>query len=563
MKNPFVAHWGFLGLILLLAAVPVKAQNMVNELDEKFHLEKSITEKLEQTLKTRLEKNYFEITVEATLHHKSTTVGKKHLEDMKTSDNLQNWYNNEINQATKQNARPFELESVVITLGLSDQVDLKYRENLKIWLQSWVQASFGSRGEAQVIIRPSDVLTKTNKTLSVEDSKFNGVGKFQNLLGMLFLGCAFLLGRLLQGRTRKKSVSYTTPGVEATGIDSDELMQKESIRSLKSKIAWISPGIKRQIEVLIASWSDKESQSYLKIAAYLEALAEGGASMPEGSKTHLPILPAHVHLSIPKALANLQELETFVQLSLYQEIYSEMLAGELVEREPRHHDFEFLQTWSETNLREAFAFLPEPCQVTLLTRLPPSLRRLYSQIADPAKLRSILNYSLTHREASDQELLRELHTWQKGQEQNTSAPDFAFKIAKLREVWSVFSRADEAFWLHQVALTHPEMKDSLACVSTNLAFFGDWSSESIRKFCLLSKSRELAAAGRFLPFLVTPILNACGETTRKEIQLEMENLTEPKLSQNFDKFVAAFDHYVETEQPHQQIFSQQSAKGAA
>ena len=37
------------------------------ELDEKFHVEKSISERLEQTLKTRLDKSYFDITVEAKL----------------------------------------------------------------------------------------------------------------------------------------------------------------------------------------------------------------------------------------------------------------------------------------------------------------------------------------------------------------------------------------------------------------------------------------------------------------------------------------------------------------
>ncbi|MDG0817696.1 hypothetical protein [Bdellovibrio svalbardensis] len=550
--------------LLLFPAMPAHSQNMVSELDEKFHLEKSISERLEQTLKTRLEKSYFDITVEAKLQRKSLPTFKKRFDSANTAEEVQRWYASELNQASRQNNRPFELESLVVTLGLSDQVDPKYQADLKEWLKNWVHSSFGAQGQSQVLIRPSNIINKNNHNQTDENSsKWSGISRYQNLLGMMFLGCAFVLVWHLQGRKRVRTDERSLESLPAQ-TDPNEAIQKELIRTLKTKIAWISPGIQRQIETLVASWTDKENPSYLKMAAYLEALAEGSASMPEASKVQAPFLPAHAHLSLPKALANLQELDTFMQVNLYQEIYSELLVGQLIEREPRHVDFEFIQDWNDKDLLEAFDFLSEPCKVALLVHLPQTMRRRFAQISEPGMLRQILDKSLLYPNVTDAQLLNELESWKQRKIGSVSNAEFALKIAKFREVWSVFSRQDEAMWMHQVVLNHPEMRQVLAREGTHLAFLSYWSSDSIRKFCLSTKSRELAAAAKLLPFLAPAILNACGEGTRNEIQQEMAQLSEPKLSQSFERFIANFDQFVEVEKPqHHSLLQISSTKSAA
>jgi hypothetical protein len=103
------------------------AQNSVDELDEKFHLEKTISDRLEQTLKTRLEKKYFDITVEAQVKRKANANVPpvvKSKNGRLNSDEAQNWY------AKEMNSRPFELDSVMITLTLADEVNPLYREDL-------------------------------------------------------------------------------------------------------------------------------------------------------------------------------------------------------------------------------------------------------------------------------------------------------------------------------------------------------------------------------------------------------------------------------------------------
>ncbi len=566
MTKPYLQSLVLLLGVFLCFTTKSYGQNMVGELDEKFHLEKSISERLEQTLKTRLDKKYFDITVEAKLKRKSTvTSGRARQNPGSVSDpeEIQKWYTGELNQISRMknsnvdSARPFELESLMVTLSLSDQVSAQYNEDLHKWLQQWVQSSFGSKGEAQVITRPSNILTPLEEPHGFWH--WSEISRFQNLLGMLFLSLAFVLGKTFQGRIVKASEKMSEPA------KTDGAEQIELIRNLKIKIAVVSPAIKNRVSELMMQWCDKESQSYLKVAALLEALSEGGAAVNGATLPSIPSLPTQAHLYLPKALANLQELELSLQVSLYQEIYRDLLAGaEPLEKEPRHIDFEFVSSWSDEELKEVFQILSEPQQVALLTRLPQSLRKRYSQIADQDHLRRILRCSLSQHETSDEELLKELQKLQsKKQTPALSNGDMALKLAKLREVWSVFSPLEEALWMHQVVTLYPEAKEILSRDSTPLALLSDWPPETLRKLCLATKTRELAAAAKCLPFLAASIFQVCGESQRMEIQKEMEQLEEPKLNQVFEKFVATFEQFISVETNHRPQNVRQHLKAVA
>ena len=78
--------------IVLMVSVPLQygyAQNSIEEFDEKFHIEKIIAERLEQTLKTRLDKKYFDITVEAKISRKNkNTLQNNQIYKAKTSEQL-------------------------------------------------------------------------------------------------------------------------------------------------------------------------------------------------------------------------------------------------------------------------------------------------------------------------------------------------------------------------------------------------------------------------------------------------------------------------------------------
>ncbi|MGE5087255.1 MAG: hypothetical protein ACM3MG_13195, partial [Bacillota bacterium] len=201
-----VLYFTFFASFILTFTSTTHAQSMVSELDEKFHLEKSISERLEQTLKTRLEKDYFDITVEAHLKRKALNLKvRDHATTDNNSEELQKWYSNQVRSLSRQMAnadgidaaRPFELESLVVTLGLSDRVDAAYREELKGWLQKWVTTSFGTKAEAVVLVRPSNIIQRN------DSSQGSGLSRYQNLLGMIFLGLVFGGAFLIQQRRNR------------------------------------------------------------------------------------------------------------------------------------------------------------------------------------------------------------------------------------------------------------------------------------------------------------------------------------------------------------------------
>lgn len=554
---------------------PTHAQSMVSELDEKFHLEKAISERLEQTLKTRLEKDYFDITVEARLKRKGINVKiRDHASTDISTEDLSKWYSNQMRSLSRQianadgidAARPFELESLVVTLGLSDRVDAKYREELKGWLQNWVTTSFGTKAESVVLTRPSNIAQKNDL------SPASGLSRYQNLLGMIFLGVVFAGAFFFQPRRRATNTTPTimvtepTPVVANTtpALSVEENEHKELIRSLKNKIAWISTGMRAQVDQLIVKWSDSTDQNYLKIAAYLEALAEGGISLNETSRAPVPVLPQHVHAALPKALSHLQDLEAAITLSLYQEIYSEILSGGNLLIETRHPEFDFLRSLTNEELINVFNSGNESFKVALLTRIPSEQRRRFSELLPQEELRRILNYSLVVQEITQDELKEKLEQWQmaKGLQKNPPV-DVKMKFTRLREVSSVLSRLEETLWVKHLISIHPELKDSFMAEGPHMAFMTEWSPDTFRKFCLSTKTRELAAAAKCLPFLETQILATCGEITRKEIQAEMKSLEDARLHQYFDQFTSSFDAFVEGERKTHSSPVKENLKGVA
>ncbi|MBO9668830.1 MAG: hypothetical protein J7501_18675, partial [Bdellovibrio sp.] len=427
----------------LIFTTTAHGQNMVSDLDEKFHLEKAISERLEQTLKTRLEKDYFDITVEARLKRKGVNVKvRDHVSAEASSEDIQKWYSSQMRNLSRQmasaegidTARPFELESLTVTLGLSDKVETPYREELKTWLTKWVEAGFGSKGEAVVLVRPSNIVQR-------DLNQPSGLSRYQNLLGMMFMGLVFAGVYLMQSR-RNRAVPLATSAVvavepqviqttPAVTLLPDDAEQKEMIRTLKNKIAWVSPGVKNQIDGLISKWCDSDQPSYLKIAAFLEALAEGGASLNEGARVTVPTIPADAQAALPKALTHLQELEVSATLSLYQEIYSELLSGGSLALKAPPSEFDFLRTLSDEEMLNIFNSGNQSFKISLLTRLPETQRRRYSELITPEELRNLLNYSLICQELSDEELKGMLEQWKvQAGKPATPSLDIKTKFAK-------------------------------------------------------------------------------------------------------------------------------------
>lgn len=565
-KLHLVKKWiglAFLVQFIFLFSTHSRAQTLVNELDEKFKLEKSISERLEQTLKTRLDKNFFDITVEVKLKIRPVGFSAHRMEEMRHSENFKSLYVSELNQAVRQNSRPYELEALKITLGLSDQIDQKYRESLKAWLTDWANSMFGKIAEAQIIIRPSNVTLTKNSPFQggFWEALNSSLARYQNFLGMIFLGLVILFMRYFPAN-KKSAVNAIEPVPQVVAlplsevaasepmlVSSDDSNKRNNLLSLKKKIAWLSSGMVSHTENLISLWMERDAKSHLKIAAWLEALAEGSSGAAENYRAPIPTLPPAVHALLPKTLAALNEMDLGSQYNLFQEVYSDILAGEYQEKEPRYQDFEFLQRWPESDLIQAFNHLERSSQVTFLSRLPKAVRKKLSASLDQNLLRDVLTSSLQQEPATDEQLLKDLLAWDEVHhpKPRKASPDFVYNIIKLRDAWSALPPLEEALWLYQAVLNYPELKEKLSHCKDNVAFLGDLAPEQLRKICMMTKTRELAAVIKLLPFLRSPILGVCGEMMKRDVLNEEVILVEPALTQNFNKFVDAYQKTIRDE----------------
>lgn len=519
--------------ILILFSVQTRAQNNVHDLDEKFRLEKVISERLEHTLQTRLEKDYFDVSVEVKIRPLPT----RGLANIETESN-----------------RPYETESVTITLGLSDQVKNSYKESLRVWLSKWTQTSFGEKGSFNVVVRASN---KAEKVIpQVKTSEFD-ISRYQNLIGLLFVGLVFGASFLYQfARHRKASTSLpqglseqplltvSNSASETTPLQGNA---QSILDSVKTKIALLTPSLPAQVEHMVQKWSYGETENHIKLIAFIEALAEKSSSLNRDNKSSIPTLAPHMHAKLAHGLIEFQNYDPHYQLSLYQEIYTELLLGSPLAIESMAQEYRFIEQLADTDFQNLIAFLDDTYKVALLNHLTNDQRRQFCALVGEQEFSRLLNHSLNCKEPSETEFNEKINEWHKDQKDNFDS-HLEIKFAKIEEIISSFSRLEEARFLHQLVQTQPEILPYMQRQRPQIAFMAHWSSAALKKFCHSNKTRELAAAAVSLPFLHELLLKNCGPSTRIALELEILNLTDPtKIKKSFEDFVNSFDLFARTQ----------------
>lgn len=560
-------------IICFFASVNTNAQSSVHDFDDKFRIEKTITDRLEQTLKTRLDKAYFDITVDAQIAKRHDPASRS-LHDkvvFKSSgerDLLQTWLLQEISQ----NNKALEIQSLKITLGLSDKVQASYRQDLGKWLQEWTLASFGSMATSEVTLRPTDVITKDSYTESPLAHFLSGLSAFQNLIGMLFLGGIFLVTYF---KSRHRDVTPTNPSKEVITLNTTENISnlpevefnekdQNHLRSLKTRVALVSKTMSNQAEYLISRWGTKEHENLIKIVTLLEAMAESGISLDAIQNQTLPVLSREASASLSKAFLDLHKMSNSEQIEILEEIYSELVAGNLMRLSSHHSSFEFLDKLNGNELKSIFEQLSSSEQITLLAKLPDNTKLKLANAVDAAFMNKLLENSFELSYSSDQELLEQLKKIGvlNGKTVLPTSDNMEQKIHRLREMWAAFSPREEILWMHHFVERNAEMKKYFENEPNHLAFLAEWPQEKLRRLCLQTTTHELAAAAKCLPFLSPAILGVCGEATRQEIQNCMQSLEEPRLTKKFERFLQTYEAYLLDDQFPQQK-DQAASKGAA
>lgn len=545
--------YGFIFLVFFSSAL--NANGTIKNLDEKFQIEKAIAERLEQTLKTRLDKAHFEIAVDAQIK----TTGAELPQNANTKvvykangerDVLQTWLLKEMSQ----NKKSVEFESIKITLSLSDKVRPEYREELGKWLSNWTTLVLGASASSEILVRPTNVLNKDPNSEDLLSKVFSILGTFQNLIGMLFLGGIFLIAFFKSRPTEIKKPVQTN---EIITINATEEMQKlpqvgpeakdqENLKTLKIRVGVVGKTMASQVEYLINRWATKEHEHLLKIVALLEALAENGSALENLQIQALPVLSKDASASLSKAFADLQSMSVDRRIELLEEIYTELVAGNLIRLSSSQPAFEFLEYFEASKLKEIFSHLRGPYQVSLLAKMSDNAKRNFTNFVGPDFVNKLFEASLETHQISDEDLLEALKkSGANTRKEKMWKSDFTEQsIQKVRQLWAGLSRKDETLWLYQFVIKNPEMKKFFQNERKHLAFLSEWSALELRKFSLKTKTNELAAAIKSLPHLHEPILNVCGIKMRAEVSQCMVNLEEPRLSEYFDNFTATYDAYI-------------------
>lgn len=549
----------------------------VNNFDEKFEIEKAIAERLEQALKTRLDKAYFDITVDAQI--KTTNTESSQNSNTKVvykangeKDILQTWLLKEISQKRKA----VEVESIKITLGLSDKVRAEYREDLGKWLNNWTVAVLGSSASSEILVRPTNVLNNDPNSEDVVSKVFTILGTFQNLIGMIFLGGIFLMAFFKSRPNEIKKPVQTNQTNEIITLNATEQIQnisrveyqtkdQEFLKTLKIRVGVVGKTMSTQVEYLINRWATKENEDLLKIVTLLEALAESGSALENLQAQSLPILSKEASASLSKAFTDLHNMPIDRRIVLLEEIYTELVAGNLVRLTSNQPAFEFLEIFEPAKLVEIFSHLRGPYQVSLLAKMSDGAKRNFINIVGSDFINKLFEASLETHHISDEDLLEAIKkSGANTRKEKIWKSDFTEQsVQKVRQLWAGISRKDETLWLYQFMNKNPEMKRHFENEKNHLAFLGEWSTHDLRKFALKTQTNELAAAIKSLPHLSQPILNVCGIKMRDDVVKFIETLEEPKLSEYFESFTATYDDYLLTEVTPEDTTQGLFDKGAA
>lgn len=501
-----------------------------DSLTEKYNLEKSITERIEQSLKPRIEKGYFDVSVDVRLapaRHAST--GKD--------------YN--------------AIQSVKITLGISDKVNPSYRMALEDWIKKWSESSFGAKGEAEIVVRGSEDASLSEKN-QPKENWLSILVKMQNLLGMIFLGVILAAMRFVSFKTKSTAgnlpveasqlpvVVDTMSEVKKIAVSSEVSINRADdeghLQTLRLKIAMLVPNALERTEGLINKWSQSVNPQYIKIAALMDALTESWRFSAEKSKTASPSLPPACLSVLPDALFNLQNLKYEEKLFLYKEIYADLISENVLDIHAE--ELSFLNELTDSQVTSLMEVLTETEKVTVFMQMSSEMKYRYLAGLPQGQVDTLLEQSLSMEPISYKDIRKKIQDWQSavllgGQDAHKNH----MRLAKLRESVSQLSIEDEATWLFRAYQKH---RDSIHKIHPDLNQIGlipFWPHEKIQKLCMSTKSRDLAAAIEKIPFLKEPFLRACGDTTRNEILKASLNFTEDSLAKSMESFITTFNEF--------------------
>lgn len=562
-------------LFFLMTSVS-NAQNSINELNEKMRLEKEIKQMLNETLRSRLSESDFNTEVEVKLMYVNSQMLNS--DEYRYKKSSQEKMQLVINNSAQLN---YEIENVKVDLQLSSAISEKYKANLSSWLNNWTDSYFGKKGQANVSYMNASPDYTINKQTTGDVSFAEQFYRLQNFMGMVFLGLIFaglwFLSRRQKVATNVEShfdhakdhisdhisiasqMSYqmnrqASPqlGSHATGaghVNTVALIENQSanaqLLSTQNKVAALAANMPTQMKSLMAHWAATDVQDFIKITAFIEAWSLFSAEMNHSAKERFTLnLTVASQAQLQSAISQFLAMDDITKIGLYQQIYTSLLSESVAEKANAHYQFEFIESLGDAECVELFRFLKPEFQLTFLMKAPKLLVHKITRLFSNEYIVNILMQATQTQEASEPELYLLLVDWQKNHSHKKHVTSAEDKLMQLSDVMSTLPRRDKALLLNKMCGENPHLlKQAAQDLNDSLNGMKYWSPENIKKFCLKSKSRDLAAAVKNLPFLEPIILGVCPDTMKSEIAHEMSYMDDKKCQAAFNSFLLSFDSY--------------------
>ena len=257
----------------------------------------------------------------------------------------------------------YGLGSVTVLLGLKNTVDAQHKNEVEKWVKDRLANDYGSTGKVVI----SDMFGAVSSTKDV----YEKIAGIQNLIGFLIAALTLLLSMIFwkkisskdanEERRFKINMTPLNANLSSAPSKSEPEAEREPVRSKESqledeakvrRIRDYHKSIRRfaaimgeKMNTILLNWIESGPDGSMKAAIFLDLLVEEdhGSDMELLSKYRLPREMSQVFVS---ALRVVRRMEIPLKLEKLEEIYIDLLAGDVLDANSIKQPFQFFNNAS-------------------------------------------------------------------------------------------------------------------------------------------------------------------------------------------------------------------------
>lgn len=534
-----------LALFLVFASVFAKAQApapapaTMEKALVKNRVETMITQQLFQALQTTLEKNSYEVYVEAEVEKRpsaaltESSVSPLLKEPIPTdmtlgvidAEPLIRMYADKIARLEKEKApdptlENYEIKSITINLGLNANYPENYKKDMDAWLRKWVRFNLDQNAKINVDYIKSPPPKKESPEAGgpdAENKKDEGIldkaSKMQLLIGLLALAITLLVIALVasfissQNSKRnaaalieaQKAAAKLAPAreipeleekAEEPEMDEDLSMSDESVntihqlkefKEITQKIYMIYKFSPHEVEQLSFMWLEAGEEGLKKFALFLDTKMDFLQRNPEEAPP-VTLVPEHKQAALSDVFVEMAKQKLPEKLQILKTLYWDLLAVKSFGLAALKKPFSYLTSLGAEEILQLTSSQSMDVQAVMVLNMPDDAREAYLKKLDTGNKKDIIKTSLKLKEVEHKEIetisetLKNLSGGQKLGKKVVPTLPLSIKLIK------GLNALEEVEILRSVVLDLSDKGEALRLGYASLAFLESWNEDSVQIF---------------------------------------------------------------------------------